>query len=218
MKTKLFTVLAVLSATAMIGNAAVTLSFATQTGSSNGPNGLPVVDGTGAAILNSTSSVFASIGYLTAGGDSTPTSILSRFNPIDDAYMIPNLLSGANPRNGLFNMVDFNNSTNALPAGFAGQTAVVLIGNNGTNIKSSTSMAMFTFGAFGTVDPVNGLVQTFLLTSASVPTVGLKIPVTTQPLAGNTYVNGVAMVPIPEPSAALLGALGVLGLLRRRRI
>jgi hypothetical protein len=63
---------------------------------------------------------------------------------------------------------------------------------------------------------VSGLNQSFSLTSASVPTIGTLRSVTTQPLAPtNTFANGVVL--IPEPSAALLGALGALGLLRRRR-
>jgi hypothetical protein len=203
-------------------NAAVTLSFATQTGSANGPNGLPVVDSSGAAILNSTNSLFASIGYLSVGADTTAAGYLARFNPIDNVPIIPNLLSAGNPRNGLFNSQDYNSTTNAYPtASIVGGTtaAYVLIGNNST-LANSTAIALFAVGNFGVIDAINGLNQSFILTSASVPVIGTVRSVTTEPISGNTFANGVSLVPVaavPEPSAALLGMLGALGLFRRRR-
>ena len=203
---------------AAISNAAVTFNFATQTGSANGPNGLPIVSSAGAAILNSTNSIFASIGYLTAGGDSTAASVLSRFVALDSTPLTPNLVSGANPRNGLINGADYTNALNVYPAGFQGKTAVVLIGNSSV-LSSSTSIALFTFGVFEAPDALGNKVQSFALTSASVPTLGTVTAVTSQPVAGNSFVNGVSLVPvaIPETSTSLLGALGALALLRRRR-
>ena len=205
---------------ACLGNAdaAVTINFANYTGSGNGPNGIPVVDAAGACILNSSNSLYFSLGYLTAGGDNTASSVLARFNPIDLVPQVPSVLSQGNPRNSLVNGTDFSNATNALPSGFSGMNAVVMIGNN-VEISKSTAIAMFNLGtAFGTPDPVAGLVQNFALTSASVPVVGTLRSVTTQPLAQtNTFAQGVMLAPIPETSTALLGALGALGLLRRRR-
>jgi len=203
---------------AAISNAAVTFNFATQTGSANGPNGLPIVDASGAAILNSTNSIFASIGYLTAGGDSTAQSVLSRFVALDSTPLTPSLVTGSTPRNGLINGADYTSATNIYPAGFQGKTAVVLIGNSSV-LSSSTSIALFTFGAFEAPDGLGNKVQSFALTSASVPTLGTVTAVTSQPVAGNTFVNGVSLVPvaIPETSTSLLGALGALALLRRRR-
>lgn len=221
MKQKLLSV--ILVATCALGlnsesEASVTLNFANYTGSGNGPNGLPVVDAAGAAILNSTNSVFASLGYLTAGEPITPQNVLARFNPIGNTQ-VPAVISGGLPRNSLINGVNYSNSANALPAGFSGQNVVVLIGNNAT-ASLSTAIALFNFGVnFGTPDPVAGLVQNFALTSASVPQLGTLRSVTTQPLnQTNTFAQGVMLVPIPEPSALLLGAFGALGILRRRRI
>jgi hypothetical protein len=204
--------------------AAVTFTFLTQTGSANGPNGLPVVDAAGAAILNSTNSLFASIGYLSPIvdpiNDITPAGTLARFNAVDNTPITPNLLiGGATPRNGLFNAQDYNSATNVYPAGFQGKQAVVFIGNNAV-IKDSDAIAMFTFGNFAAPDGLGNNVQSFALTALSVPTIGILTPVTSQPSAGNTYVNGVqlvSLVPIPETSTSLLGALGALALLRRRR-
>lgn len=226
MKQKILSVvLGAVSLLALAGkvSAAVTLNFASYTGSGSGPDGLPFVNSAGASIPNSSNSLFASIGYLTAGGDNTPASILSRFVAVDTAQtMSPNVLSSGNPRNSLFNGVAYTNAANALPSGVVGQNVVVLIGNT-ANISASTAIALFSFSAtFLAPDPINGSLQNFALTAASVPTVGTLRTVTTQPLAQtNTFVNGVQLVSVsgvPEPSAALLGAIGALGLLRRRRI
>lgn len=221
MKNKLFALMA-LVALATGSQAAVTFTLAGNTGSANGPNGLPVVDSTGSAILNSTNSVFISIGYLNAGGDNTAASVLSRFVAIDSTPVVPT--SG---RNGIFNANDYSNAANVYPAGFQGKTAVMLIGNNAT-IANSTAIVAFTFGAFGDPNPTTGaLVQTFALTSASSPLVGIITPMASnttggagQPSATSLFTNGVqlvSIVPVPETSTSLLGAIGALALLRRRR-
>ena len=204
----------------LASNAAVTFTFATQTGSANGPNGLPVVDSQGAAILNSTNSLFASIGYLLPVTnpivDTTIAGTLARFVPIDDSPIVPNLVTGTTPRNGLFNAQDYNSNTNVYPIGFQGKTAVVIIGNN-NNILHSTAIAMFTFGQFAAPDQLGNNVQTFSLTSASTPTIGTLRTVTVQPVSGNSFAQGVVLAPVPETSTTLLGALGALAMLRRRR-
>ena len=204
--------------------AAVTFSFATQTGSANGPNGLPVVDASGAAILNSSNSLFASIGYLTAVVnpvvDNTIAGTLARFVSIDNTPITTNLVSGTTPRNGLFNAQDYSSATNIYPAGFQGQTAVVFIGNNSV-IKDSTSVAMFTFTEFLAPDGLGNRVQSFALTSTSTPTIGTLRSVTVQPFEDNNalsnFAQGVMLAPVPETSTSLLGAIGALALLRRRR-
>ena len=214
-------------ALAASAQAAVTFSFSTQTGSANGPNGLPVVDANGAPILNSTNSLFASIGYLTAVvdpvNDITVSGTLARFVALDNTPIIPNLVSGTTPRNGLFNGQDYNSATNVYPSGFVGQTAVVFIGNN-ASILNSTAVAMFTFGAFQAPDGLGNKVQAFALTSTATPTIGTLRTVTTQPFEDNNatsnFANGVMLVStaaIPETSTSLLGAIGALALLRRRR-
>lgn len=218
MKKKLLNLILVAGLT-VASQAAVTFNFATQTGSANGPNGLPIVGSDGAPILNTTNSIFASIGYLTAGGDSTPASVLSRFVAVDSTPLIPSLVTGTTPRNGLINGADYTSATNVYPAGFQGKTAVVLIGNN-SNLSASTAIALFTFGAFAAPDGLGNNVQSFALTATTVPTIGTVTPLTAQPVSGNAFVNGVALVPlvaVPETSTSLLGALGALALLRRRR-
>lgn len=211
---KLFAILAL--ATNM--QAAVTYTISNYTGSAvSAGNGLPVVDAAGAAILNSSNSVFASIGYLTAGGDSSAASVLSRFVPADLTPFAPP--TSGTIRNGLFNGADYTSAANTAISGFTGKTAVLLIGNNAT-IANSTAIAAFVFATtFTAVDPVNGSSQTFQLTSGSTPLVGTTRTVTTQPNASQTtpFANGVMLTPIPETSTSLLGAIGALALLRRRR-
>ena len=221
MKNKLIALLALVAFTSG-SQAAVTFTIAGNTGTANGPNGLPVVDSTGSAILNSTNSVFISIGYLTAGGDSTAASVLSRFVPVDSSPVTP-----TTGRNGIFNANDYSNAANVYPVGFQGKTAVMLIGNNST-VANSTAIAAFTFGVFAAPNPTTGAnVQTFALTSSSSPLVGIITPMASnttggagQPSATSLYTNGVqlvSIVPIPETSTSLLGAIGALALLRRRR-
>jgi hypothetical protein len=216
MKNTIVKLLALASVVAS-SQAAVTYTFLNYTGSALGPNGLPFVDSAGASILNSSNSLFASIGYLTAGGDNTAASVLSRFNPVDNTPLSP--ITSPTNRNGLFNGQDYNSAANVDVPGFLGQTPVVLIGNS-ANILSSTAIAAFQFtGTYTAVNPVTGAAQSFALTSASTPLVGTLRTVTTQPNTpgASPFVNGVQLVAIPETSTSLLGAIGALALLRRRR-
>lgn len=218
MKNTLIKLVAMLSLAAS-AQAAVTFSFANYTGSATGNNGLPFVDSAGASILNSSNTLFASIGYLSAGGDSSPASVRSRFNAVDATPMNP-IISPTN-RNGLFNGPDYNSAGNVYPTGFQGKEVTVLI-HDTSAFASATAIAAFTFTGitFLAPDPVTfARVQNFQLTSASVPVVGILRTVTTQPATpgATPFVNGVVLVPIPETSTSLLGAIGALALLRRRR-
>ena len=216
--------LAAVIALAASAQAAVTFTFSNYTGNSSGSNGIPVVDSSGFAITNASNSIFASLGYLTAGGDNSAASVLSRFVPID---LTPtSVMTSPSVRPGLFNLSDYNSPTNVYPAGFSGQTAVVIIGNNST-IANSTAIAAFTnIGANPTYLAPDGLlnrVQSFQLTSASTPLVGTLVAMANattaqpNPATATPFVNGVQLVPIPETSTSLLGAIGALALLRRRR-
>jgi hypothetical protein len=226
-------------------NATVTFSFKTHPGASGGSDGLPVVDASGFPILNSTNSVFASLGYLTAGGDSTAQSVLNRFVALDSTALTPSLTQSVSSvsyaRNGLISGADYTNAGTVLPtnyvANFQGKTAVVLIGNN-SNLSLSTEIAAFSFNlAYGTPDGLGNIAQTFNLTSASSLTaatavngyanaalVGTIVNISGQPVtaagANNTFTKGIqlaSLAPIPETSTSLLGAIGALALLRRRR-
>ena len=124
----------------------------------------------------------------------------------------------------MFNLADYSNTANIYPSGFQGETAVMLIGNNAT-LANSTAIAAFSFVAFGNPNAQTGaLVQSFALTSSSTPLVGIITPMASnttggagQPSATSLFANGVQLVAIPETSTSLLGAIGALALLRRRR-
>jgi hypothetical protein len=218
MKNTLLKLIAILSLAAS-AQAAVTFSFANYTGSALGPNGLPFVDSAGASILNSSNTLFASIGYLSAGGDNSASSVLSRFNALDSTPMNP--ITSPTNRNGLFNGPDYDSAGNVYPAGFQGNVVTILI-HNTSAFANATAIAAFTLTGttFLAPDPVTfARVQNFQLTSASVPVVGTLRTVTTQPNTpgASPFVNGVQLVAIPETSTSLLGAIGALALLRRRR-
>jgi hypothetical protein len=219
----------------------VSFSFKTHPGASGGPDGLPVVDSAALPILNSTNSVFASLGYLTAGGDNSAQSVLSRFVAIDGTPLTPSLTQTVSavgyPRNGLISGNDYSDAGTVLPANyvanFQGKTAVVLIGNN-ANLSLSTAIAAFSFnGVFGTPDGLGNLSQSFNLQSgtltgatsvnayANTALVGTIVNIAGQPVtatgANNSFTKGIQLAPIPETSTSLLGAIGALALLRRRR-
>ena len=143
--------------------------------------------------------------------DSAAT-IISDFSPI-----VTNAIS-----NTSFTGVFTGNVTSTLgayPTGFSGTDAYMLVGNNAT-IANSTAIAVYHLSG-----------QVFTPTVAGVATVsingtvagnwlyGIQVPVSQQTtVPSSNYTTGIELTSVPEPSAALLGALGVLGLLRRRRI
>lgn len=239
-KTKLVSLATALSvlAGASLSQAAVTLNFATQTGSANGPNGLPFVDANGAALDSTPNQLFAFIGYFSeapnlaggVGAASSAQSVQSRFVTTTVTPLTANLTTTLNSvsytRDGLMNGQIYTQATNALPLGWTLTTAAVVVIGNASSVASSTALAAYQFGVLNAISPTTGLTQSFAVTSASVPILGTIRSVTTQPIptgtpglaSPNSFVNGVVLTAIPEPSAALLGAIGALGLLRRRRI
>jgi len=206
-----------------MANAAVTFSISNYTGSSSGGaqpnNGLPIVNAAGAAVAPG--SAFAWIGTFDAGvnfATANVSTVVSNFNPADPAIDTP---VGINPaRPGLFNGIDYDSSGNVYPSGLVGQQGFIVV-TNASTLAGSTLVVVFTLN---TVFPAPAEDQTALYgiqaTSATSSVVyGIIRTVTVQPDNDSTpssFVNGVTF-PIPEPSVALLGGLGLLGLVRRRR-
>ena len=175
--------------------------------------GVPIVSSTGAAVDQTT--LFANGGYFNTTmnfATATFTDIRSAFVSID----VSPLTGGT--RSGLFTGQTFNG---ALPVGFAGKDAYIVVANN-TDFSQATLFAVFNSGAvFTAPDSFGNSAQTIDGISTGSVVFGTVRSVTTQPtgLTGASFANGVVLVPtnVPEPSAALLGVIGALGLLRRRR-
>lgn len=172
--------------------------------------GVPIVDSAGAAVDQTT--IFANGGYFSTPlnfGTATFTDIRNAFVSIDSSP-----LTGGT-RSGLFTGQTFDGT---LPVGFAGKDAYIVVGNN-TNFAAATAFAVFNAGTtFVAPDQFGNSAQTLSGTTVGTVVFGTVRSVTTQPTGLNSpaFASGVVLA-IPEPSAALLGAFGALGLLRRRR-
>jgi len=129
-------------------------------------------------------------------------------------------------------VVDSNMST---MTGLAGVTSALTLGTNG--VVDGRSYAFFFFpggtlsGGTGTIGSQAGGYNTIITDGDAGFDAGMIIPAegatkilgAIDPGNGGTALpagafQAVNLVSVPEPSAALLGALGALGLLRRRRI
>lgn len=175
--------------------------------------GVPIVSSEGASLTPGT--FFANGGYFNTTmdwGTATAATIKAAFVSIDNSP-----LSGGT-RSGLITGQTFNG---VLPVGFAGSPAYVVFAD-AADFSAATVFAVFNANAvFTAPDVVGNSAQTLdALNSANV-VFGTVRSVTTQPsnLTGANFSNGVVMIgaAVPEPSIALLGALGVFGLVRRRR-
>lgn len=174
--------------------------------------GVPIVDASGAALAPG--SFFLNGGYFNTTvnwATATPETIKSTFVGIDNSP-----LSGGT-RSGLLTGQTFNG---ALPVGFAGSAAYLVFANN-ADFSLATAFAVFNANVLFTApDALGNSAQTLDALNSNNVVFGTVRGVTTQPtgLTGAAFTNGVVMVgAIPEPSTALLGLLGIAGLIRRRR-
>ncbi|MBB5352535.1 hypothetical protein HNR46_002781 [Haloferula luteola] len=169
----------------------------------DGTNFSGVVDSSG-SILNSVG--FASIGTFS----SDPTSIddLSSFVQFGNSLSV-----GANS----FISGDINQSLTSGDS-YVGGSVYVVIGN-GTDLATSTEFFVWkaTSNPSGNVytedAPIGGPDTVSLQTSTGTVLIG---GTTTADFGGGSQ-TAFQLVAVPEPSVALLGALGLLGLARRRR-
>lgn len=116
---------------------------------------------------------------------------------------------------GQFSFTDNINLDQPAGASFVNKSIYLIVGFGGTNLATSTELFIYKFGTgFGAADSPTPITMT-LSSSAGSTLFGTEIgnPSTT---ASGTY-RAAAIAAVPEPSAALLGAIGALGLLRRRR-
>jgi MYXO-CTERM domain-containing protein len=190
-------------------NAAVTINIRNF---SSATVGVPIVSSTGTPVDQG--GAFASAGIFGAGVNfttMTATQVLGLFTSLDATPVALN----AN-FDGLFSGADLPNL--AYPGAFAGQNAFILVGNNST-LANSTLIAVYnTATLFPTPDGVGNAAATLSATTPSSWVYGIQRTVTTQPsLTNAAFTTGIEMTSVPEPTAALLGVLGVFGLVRRRR-
>ena len=176
--------------------------------------GIPIVTATGVPVDQG--QAFASAGIFDVGvnfSTMTLAQILAAFTPVDATPVALN----AN-FDGLFSAQDLSNQPYASGA-FAGSAAYIVIGNS-SNFSLATMFAIYSPGAvFPTPDAIGNAAITLSATGTGGWVFGNLRPVTVQPtLPSAAYTTGIQMTTdIPEPTVALLGCLGLLGLIRRRR-
>ena len=197
-------------AAASIAEAAITVSIKNFTSATVGN---PIVNSAGAAVAKNT--LWASAGIFATTPDwstMNASQVLSLFTAVDAAPLVNSAFTG------LFT----GNDTSTLAAyapGFESAQAYFLVGNNATLANSSLIAVYRTPGQVYT-PPVAGVAVVAINgTTAGNWVYGTQTAVTVQPvtLSGAAFTTGIQLTSVPEPSAALLGALGALGLLRRRR-
>ena len=204
-------------------NAVVTLTIKNYVeASTNGAsNGLPIVNLAGVPVPQTPNTVWASAGYFTTLPNfttATAAQVLASFVALDNTGVL-----GISARPGLWNAQDYNvSAATEYPAGFADKQLYVVFGNAADVKGSATSIAVFNSGSVFTAFTSGGS-QTAILNSTS-NVYGQVVALAAQPDSDATpsaFVNGIALisapVAIPETSTSLLGALGALALLRRRR-
>jgi PEP-CTERM motif len=206
MKSKII-VIAIFSSFVSSVFAASTLNISNFTSATAGA---PIIDELGAALPAGT--YFANGGIFSGVPNfatATIESIRGSFTPIDTTPIFGGI------RNGLFTGQTFNGT---LPVGFAGSPAYLLVSNN-SDFALATAVVVFNLGVNYTApDALGNSGQTLSATTATL-VYGSSRAVTVQPtnVAGANFANGVVLSAIPEPSSVFLGAVGVLGILRRRR-
>lgn len=206
MKLKAIALVLIASASSVFGASTLNLrNF------SSASAGLPIVDAAGDALAVGT--FFANAGYFSTTLDFATAT----FEDIRTSFVgIDNTPVAAGTRSGLFTGQTFNGT---LSSDLIGKNAYIVVGNN-ANLAEATLFAIFDAKTtFTGPDSFGNSNQTLDALAVDNIVYGLLTPVRTQPSGLNNaaFVNGVQLVAVPEPSALLLGAVGALGLLRRRR-
>jgi hypothetical protein len=143
-----------------------------------------------------------------------PASLLSAFQTFGG----PGIFSNAGPigQRGTFAV---SGATTVAGSAFAGQNAYVLVGNAATFAAATEFAVLRTNFVFSAADDSVPTPITFTVTPGnSALIIGnpvANVPTTTTDTSINPGWQTVVL--IPEPSTALLGLIGALGLLRRRR-
>jgi len=209
MKTKLIVSIATLAVSTGLSQAAITVSIKNFTSVSAGN---PIVDVAAAAVAKNT--IYASAGIFTSTPDwatATAGQILAAFTAIDSTPLVNSGFTG------LFTGAD-TSTLSSYATGFENAQAYMVVGNNST-LANSSLIAVYKPSGVTYTPTVAGVASVAInATTLNSWVYGKQVTVTTQPgLANAAFTTGIQLTSVPEASTALLGAIGALGLLRRRR-
>jgi MYXO-CTERM domain-containing protein len=152
---------------------------------------------------------FGAVGTLTEAGITGATTTWAGLN-----FETWGLASGGvtTSTSGQFS---FSGTLNPVGTNFSGDNIYLAIGFGGSSLANSTELFIYKFNTtFGTAD--SGTPINLVLGNGNIGTTLLGTEVSTPETAVGRF-RSTAITAVPEPSAAFLGALGALGLLRRRR-
>lgn len=208
--TNVTTSFGVASENTVVGNWTNTNSFGAPTPTVNLVNSDGVATGVSATILNGGGQQYWGAAYIGTPWNYGPASFTGTVNPVSVSF---DNLNTAFP-NGYYALVYVNGAGSNTGAAITGgsttyyfqtsssaNTTPILI----TDTNSADGYDVGNYAKFGSaLAPLTGDSITFAIPSGSVQ-------------SANAGIGGVQLVSVPEPTAALLGPLGLLGLLRRRR-
>jgi len=210
MKNKLFAI-AFTSVVALSGIAhgAVTISIKNFTSTSVGT---PIVDASGVPMALNT--IFASAGIFSSVPNfatASASQILALFTPVDLTPVSNTSFTGVFTGNDIQGL--------PYPTNFSGAEAYFVVGNAAT-LANSTLIAVYdSKSVYTPVDGVGNASVTLAGTVNADWVYGTERSLTAQTSVPSSAFasGGISLVSVPETSTAVLGALGLLGLLRRRR-
>ena len=160
---------------------------------------------------------FGAIGYLNESGINGLATTFNGLGFTQYGVAAGGVTTGTS---GQFSYTDNLNLSLPANAGFLNKNIYLLVGFGGTSLATSTELFIYKFSAtFGAAE--SGLPITQTLTDPATP--GTQLFGTTtggnpQSVAAARYVAAaITAEPVPETSTTLLGAIGALALLRRRR-
>lgn len=218
------TVLTVVASAAMLVGSASAASYTLTGGSAAG--GVGFANSEGIAFQNSANDAFAGPGVVGFGifsisdadisGATSATTLVSAFQGFGSSPIGTFTAPGLTGARGTFS----RNSTGSVTgSAFEGQFMYVFVGN-GETFETSTEFAVlktaFTFLA--TDDDVpTPIVNTFDANSVELLFGALDPDIRTTNTDSTATPGFRTLAPVPEPTTAVLGLLGMAGLLRRRR-
>lgn len=201
------------------GTATTSNGIASSNGAQNNPSGSALV-GTFTGFQSPGTPGIVAFGIFSSLSDSQITAVTSLSTLVSSfvQFGASGAFNAAGPtgQKGLFTR---NTSATVTGSQFSGKNIYVLAGNGSSFATSSELLVLRSTTLFTDGQDAIPTAQTVTLTPASASLLfGVNIAdVRTTTADGSVTPGWGTAVAIPEPSAALLGAVGALGLLRRRR-